>query len=568
MRKLHRSHVVLAAGFVCLFATAVWFRVSSLSAFPWHNGDESNYGLQTMHVLRGEPVETRTPNRSLLNPYLLLLQGPFLLVAGPSVPVMRAPAVVCGLLAVILTIVWGARVLDRTTGLVGGVLVATLPPVIFYSRLGLEQSQLPLFGLFVVVAALRGHGAGLLATFLASMLVHPTAIFLIPIALPVYLVQVARRDEGDLRRRRRVLIVSGVLALGTVAVSSIVILAHPMTQLRLASRPPLDWRHFLDGCERLLFLLYSPTSPTNVRWHRLIFRALLATLLLLGAGRLVWERRWERVALVGGLAAGLAGFHLVAGPEVLRHEPTSRYGVVFLLPTALAFACLIRALVPTVLHTSDVPRSPRVRPVPLAIALCLGSALLWSGYRNYFGPKLREVGESLWTFRQDRRDEYERLLLAIQHDRPSPEAGGDRAGATIDRTPSSLVVVGDYWTLKPLTYLLCATKDAEVTPLISAEELGSRSQVELLEAKRIELCDRLRHGAYVVERLEIAACWGGSLTGDALRVAFSPGDVRRWFIPDRSRHGAGLVLYRLEGDSSRIAAALSAPDGITSGDRR
>ena len=122
----------------------------------------------------------------------------------------------CGVLAVILTFVIGARTLDRTTALIATVLLAALPCVVYQSRVGLEMCQIPLFGIIAIAFALRGHGPGLVVSFLASMLVHPTDVFLIPIVLPIYLVQLFRGGEGKPAARRRILIAS---ALGSLVVT-------------------------------------------------------------------------------------------------------------------------------------------------------------------------------------------------------------------------------------------------------------------------------------------------------------------------------------------------------------
>ncbi len=147
---------LLAAGFTLLFAVALWFRVSSLSAFPCHSGDEAYYGLQTARLLRGESFALRTPSQNLLNPYSIVLQSPFHLVARPSVWILRVPAVLCGVLAVALTYVLGTRRVDQTIALIAAALLAALPSAVYYSRVGLEQSQLPLFGILVIAFARCG----------------------------------------------------------------------------------------------------------------------------------------------------------------------------------------------------------------------------------------------------------------------------------------------------------------------------------------------------------------------------------------------------------------------------
>jgi hypothetical protein len=559
MTVMDKFRPLLVTGFAILFAFALWFRVSSLGAFPWHDGDESYYGLQSARMLQGEPFELRTFNRNILNPYLVALQSPFHLVARPSVWVLRAPAAVCGVLAVVLTYVIGARVLDRTTALVAATLLATLPCAVYHSRVGLEMSQLPLSGLVVIAFALRGHGPGLLLSFLASMLVYPPVIFLIPIALPIFLVQLARKGEGDPISRRRVLIGSAIASLVVVATVSALLLGHPMAQIYLKRRPPLYWGHFLDGYERVLFLLYVPFSITNVRMHRLIFRGLLVALLVLGTWRLLRERRWERLALIAGLVASLVGFHLVVGPEMLRVHATHRYGVVFVTPTVLAFACLIRCLSPTRSPEAEVSTRSAFRRVPLAIAIVLGGTLLLCTYRNYFGPVAQDLRESLWTFRPESKDEFDRALSLIRRD--SARMRASRNSAVIEAaggaTPTP-IVVHDYWAFMPLAYLSSFSKDIEVAELISKEESGRSPIDDLFREKQRVLTDRLRSGAYVVGRIGVPIVWGEATIDDTLRSAFPPGQLRRWEISTRSG-GTALIVYRLEDSPPRVATTRPTP---------
>src|SRR5262249_27832982 len=152
--------------------------------------------------------------------------------------------------------------------------------------------------------------------------------------------------------------------------SSLIIFNHPMAQVYLRKRPALHWVHLLDGYERVLFFLYAPTSKAVWRLHHWGFRGLLLALLALATGRLVRERCWERLALIIGLAASLSIFHFVAGPNMLRASDPHRYGIVFLLPTSLAVACLLRAVVRT--PASQESPGPALHRVPLAVALVLG----------------------------------------------------------------------------------------------------------------------------------------------------------------------------------------------------
>ena len=541
-----KPRLLLTAGFALVFAVALWYRLSSLGAFPYHNADESYYGLQTARMLQGEPFATRTMNHNILNPYLVGLQSLFHLLGGPSVWVLRAPAALFGLLAVILTYAIGRRVLDRTTALIASALLAALPCAVYESRVGLELSQLPLFGLVIIAFALRGYGPGLLVSFLASMLVHPTAIFLFPIALPIFLVQLWRKVESDVEidpaRRRRLLILSWAVSLLVVTAVSVMIFSHPMAQVYLARRPPLNWRNFLDGYERLLFFLYNPISGTTLSLHRWIFRSVSVALLVLGTGRMVCERRWERLALIAGLFASLVVFHLVAGPRMLRVYDTYRYGVVFLLPTALAFACLLRGLLPG--PTADEPTArPAFHCIPLAFGLILASASLLSLKMNVLDPPMKSEHESLWTLKPDGQDEYEEALTLIRR---------EEARTNVRAATSIPIVTHDYWAFMPLAYLASSSKNLDVGLLISYDELGKRPLDEISREKQRELVHKFRAGAYVIKRVGVPDAWGGKVIEDTVQASFAPGLVQRWDVPNRGG-GPALIVYRLKDAPTPIA---------------
>jgi hypothetical protein len=561
--------LLLAVGFAVYFAAALWLRLSSLGAFPWHDADESYYGVQIARLLCGESFEVLTVNKNVINPFFVGLQVPLQMVARPSLWVLRAPAAFSGVLAVILAYVIGRRVLDRTTALIAAALLATVPCVVYQSRIGLEMSQLPLFGLIVIAMALRGHATGLLLAFLASMLVHPTDIFLIPIALPVFLVQFARklaaREDFDPARRRRLLISAAVGTPAVIAAVSAVIFFHPMAQIYFNRRPPLDWGRFVDGYERVLFCLQVPLSKGTIHIYRWGFRGVMAVLLILGTARLAWQRRWERLALVAGLAASLVTFHFVAGPRMLR-DVTPRYGVVFMLPMVLAVACLLEGMLASP-SSASVPREPTRQPLrrlPLAVGLVLSLALLLGLKQTLIDRSLRDEGESLWTFQPDGEDQYERALALIRRDlaERGRAAGIEPTRGTL---PPTGVIVHDYWALTPLAYLASSSNDLELMRLIDPDRCDARDLDRLCREKQRELGDRLRTGAYAIHRVGVPVYAGGTVIEDTVNSEFTEGQVRRWTVPARTG-GAALIVYRLEDDAPRLGArppaATAAPAGV------
>jgi hypothetical protein len=122
------------------------------------------------------------------------------------------------------------------------------------------------------------------------------------------------------------------------------------------------------------------------------------------------------------------------------------------------------------------------------------------------------------------------------------------------------IVVHDYWALMPLAYLASSSRDFEVVGLISDEEWGRGSIDDLFREKQSELTDRLRSGAYVVERLGVPVASGGDVIEATLRSAFPPDRVQRWEISNRSG-GPALIVFRLKDGPAQVATTRPAPAG-------
>jgi len=246
----------LYAALGVLLLVALWFRITSLEKIPGHDGDESYLGIQVARMLQGEGFTLLTANRNLMDPFFLALQVPFQLVSEPSLWVLRAPSVLSGTLAVVFAFVLGARAVGRPTALVASALLAALPPAIAYSRIGHEYSQIPLVGVFAIMFAFRAEALGLVSTLILGQIVHPTNIFLLPVVVPVYLTQVARRETDDPARRRRVLLIvmASVMILGGLA--TYLLLQRPIVQQIVRARPPMAWGVFVKGLEKFFLFDY------------------------------------------------------------------------------------------------------------------------------------------------------------------------------------------------------------------------------------------------------------------------------------------------------------------------
>ncbi len=371
-----------AVGLGLLFAAALWLRVTSLGAIPWHNGDESYEGTELVHMLRGEPFTFFSQSGNLLSPFYLGLQAPFQLFGEPAVWKLRVAAMISGLLAVLAAYYLGRKPLGRTTALLAAGLLAPLPGAIFYARLGHEYSQFPLFGIVALTFALRGKPVAVALTLIAAIVAHPINLLLCPVTVFVLAVQLARRYWA-VERARRWIILGTAASAGLGLACGYLVSLRPIVQHTLQQRGPLDWGVFADGLARFFLWDYSTPAFRLVR-HRNLFWAIVATVTAIGLPRLVRRRRWDEVSLVAGLVGTLVMFHVLAGSDKLSGEGTSRYGVILIAPAVLAFACLLRAAV-SVGTSDEAAVMPSLRPaLGRGVVVVLGGAMLSGLVANWF----------------------------------------------------------------------------------------------------------------------------------------------------------------------------------------
>jgi hypothetical protein len=185
----YRSATFLAARFVLGAAAAlsliasVWYRSVDLGNVPGINGDEAWYGVQIESMLAGAPVRWLTPSRLPLNPIHVIPLALLLKAYGPAFWVLRAPSLATGLLLLPLSYFLLSRVLDRFTALLATLLLAANPALIAHSRFGWDASHSPLISLLIPAFALMGRELATFAALMVALVVHPTNVFLTPVAV-------------------------------------------------------------------------------------------------------------------------------------------------------------------------------------------------------------------------------------------------------------------------------------------------------------------------------------------------------------------------------------------------
>ena len=186
-----------------LLAAGLWCRVTSLETAPVPSGDEAFFGTQAERLLRGGVVAGHTGSGKPVDVFYTALGAPLHGIFRPSFALERTPAVIFGVLAVLLTYALGRRILDRTTALIAAILLAVLPIAIIYSRLGWEYAEVPLLCLLVIHNAARANRIGLIVSYLAAIHVSPTTVFLLPVPLGLLAARLLDRParEGEPSRR-------------------------------------------------------------------------------------------------------------------------------------------------------------------------------------------------------------------------------------------------------------------------------------------------------------------------------------------------------------------------------
>ncbi len=536
------SSLILAVALTLLVGLACWFRTSSLSAIPEHFADESYEGLQVARMLQGQKYTLLTMNGNLMDPFFLAMQVPFQLISKPSVGVIRSASALSGLLAVLLAFGLGSKAFDRSTALIAAILLAVLPAAIVYARIGHEYSQIPFFGVLAICLAFRANIIGLLLTFVASLLVHPINIFLIPMVFPVLLVQLVRKYAHDPAKRRRVLVSVAIVVSLAAGALGLYLAGRPIVQSNVSQRGPLDWVMYVKSVETFLlyqYALYSPISESSLAVQHWAFWGLVLTTLVLGTWGLIRERRWDRLALLVGLFGSLAAFHIVGGPRRLIEPGTHRYGVVFIAPIVFVLASLIRAMFARHTPLDEPVTPPRFASIRLAGVAVVGFALLLCLRTNWFLSFTQSGRESLATAWNDGKDPFEQAIALAIRDHAQTSGG----------VKEPCVIRGHgYWVNTPIEYLASWRKSIKAEQLFPTMEECSRPPDVPIETwlapKRRYVADQLRRGEYLVGFFGQTDPWGRMI--DATIAEGFPADRVEVTLIKNVFNGPALVMYHLK----------------------
>ena len=179
-RKRFSSSLASSVCLAVLVLLSILFRGLKLGSIPGFNGDEAWPMVQAHEFLSAKGLLTRTPSSRILTPTYLLMNAAVLSLTSPSVAMARLSALICGLLLILAAYFLTRRMFGKQAGLGAFVLVCCSPPLIAFSRIGWEPSQIPLASLLAFYFCWTGNSLLLGVTLLLAVLIHPTCVFLAP----------------------------------------------------------------------------------------------------------------------------------------------------------------------------------------------------------------------------------------------------------------------------------------------------------------------------------------------------------------------------------------------------
>jgi hypothetical protein len=451
----HSRRIAWASAVVIAIIT----RTVALGRWPGLNGDESWYGVNVEEFLAGGTPFLHTPPGNPLSPLHsgLLLALSSVLDASPSV--LRMPEVILGMLAVLLAYPLLRKPLGGRAALLATVLLAVSPAAITYARFGWDPSGTPLLMLLAVAAALHDRPVFVLIAMAVAYLVHPTNVFAFPIVAaawaPSGLARYRRMSSPGQRRTWHAAIAAMIVVM-PVGIWALIRIANnpatPLPSISMALERLVSPALWLDRAWGAFSLLSGVTPVAFVAGPlpslAVVCAAGLIGLIVVGSLVFTWRQWWGHHYagwLAGGVAAGFAGFHIVAVPFAF-HPGFERYALFLLVPMLIVVAIALDAAI------------ERAASVGTGSAATVVVTMLMVIGGGYFYPLATRGGAGDVTFRTGA---VEPKLAAFRFiDNDSHDAG------------AVTIVADDWWLYWSIRYFAGAQSRFNVEPGPAASILG------------------------------------------------------------------------------------------------
>ncbi len=481
--RLWRAFLIVNV--VAIMACAIGYRVWDLGRLPGINGDEAWYGVQTEMLLAGESITWKTPTDNWLNPFFL---GPMVLVhliSEPSFTALRLPALISGIMALMLNYWLARRACGSTVSIVSTLILAVLPINIAYCRFAWDASQSLLFTLPVIYGPLlaivepaqRLRWSRLAFGFaLLAIVVHPTNIFAVPWLLILQAYAWRERLAVLLSTPgRRWIAVGLVISLGLLLLGPRLMPAmHRATDPRQMCQFAVDFVQLFSGVTVFEYISGGLLNTDGSLDPRSVTRIVFDTNSWVIIGLIGWfiyrrivRRRvpLEMVLCCAWLACVLS-FYLIAGPAAIAPH-YERYAICLIAPTVLiasrAFAWWMQP-------------STRFSHATAPLLLAAAWSMLFAFQLEYFNEFHLTGGQSHRTFRTGVVEPKQAALeLAMQlHSENNSSRGKSASDEPL------LIVTSEWWLYWPLRYL--ASRAPNVNVELQSNEGAIASSAPPLDA--------------------------------------------------------------------------------------
>lgn len=396
---------------------AVLLRTIALGRWPGINGDEAWYGVNVQELLTGGTPFLQTGIGNPLNPLHSGLLLALSVMFEPSAALLRVPEVMFGLAAVVLAYPLLVTPLGRHAALLVTIMLAIAPTAVAYSRLGWDPSGTPLVTLLALAAALHDRPIAASIAVAFAYFVHPTNIFVVPIAAAAWAPHALQRYRAmDAMTRSR-------LKMSAIVLVLVIILLAGWAAMRVAQNPnttlpsvsmvidrvtsPMRWLSRGWGFINLASGVSTAAHIAAPLSHQLsaMVNAVMA-LSFAGCIALGWtslRRQPYALWLIGGMAAAFAGFHVVAMDLAL--QPTlERYGMFMLVPMMVLLSIAMDAV------------TTRFRAIGIATTTAIVTLLGAMTVGAYFYPLIARGGDAMATYRTGAREPKLAAFEFIQSD--------------------------------------------------------------------------------------------------------------------------------------------------------
>lgn len=424
-RYIPHSKISTPLILVCatLIAAGIFWRARQLDLVPGVNGDEAWYGVQAQRFLdeylygkmlpAAERVDFRTPTGNIWNPFLMIPRLVLDATLAPSVWSLRLPALISGILALLVNWWLCRRAINLTTAWLTTALLAVLPIAVIYSHLGWDACQSILFCLpLVYLPWIRQHEGWSAARFavyyalalIAALLVHPTNIFLLPLNAVLLWTRISAAAETECSLRSRALFavaaLAGALGLGITRG------AWRGIELSNLFSAVIQWSGDLVGLFHGATVYGSISLPAEELPPA---RSWLLLLSIPSIALLIWTRyrggipflshrmhhsTGQYAVLFDGTCLALLCFLGVAGPAALQ-PGYERYGLWLVAPVTLLIVLAYSIF-------ASRSRTARIAVTILAMTqVMLLLAGYWQYYQRRFDGPAAEQRLAHWTYRAD-----------------------------------------------------------------------------------------------------------------------------------------------------------------------